>query len=843
MGHRRQRHPTVVSRSRRLIFALALCGCQRGEDRVVVVRGADNEIAATSERIVIDGELAEPDWNRRGHPRSFVSAGELARPYSQVRLLHDATTLYIGLYAADQDVRSTDHFDISIGALQLAVNPNGVVTPTVFGVRAAHDLDGTLDDSHDEDEEWLIELAIPLAQTELAIGGRPVNFRAARCDTPKDGNTRCAEWASALTLDGPAPPFVARPGDLAITDVTVVPMSPNREAGELAHQTVIVRGERIASLSPTASTKLPAGITAIDGRGKWLMPGLADMHVHTWRDDDLTMFLAAGVTTIRNMWGSPQQLMWRSQIAYGERLGPTIVTAGNLIDGDPPDWAGSTVLTNPADAEGIVATQQADGYDFVKSVNQLSREAYVALVAAVKRHGMTLVGHVPFAVGVDGALAAGQRSIEHLDGYLAALVPPGTALPPIDASEARDRAVLAKLDLGRLPGLIERTRAAGTWNCPTLVALDHIGSLDDTAGLRERTTWLDAVPAAITARWGPIDGFAAEDYATVRAGNARLRELLAALVASGAPILVGTDTGVSFVVPGEALHEEIELMVAAGIPRARVMHAATADAWQFLGSPHEAGVVEPGARADLVLTSIDPLTAPLALVPDGVIVRGTWLPHDELEAKLADIVRREAHVAPSLPPLAHESGHYLTTLDGTLVGEERIAVSDATIVGTVADLSEAMQATYDIAPDRASVTARYHGVTLHATASVAGGAVDVRGNDLSGRPIAIHQSALASALLVVRGVGASIAIARGLDGMPVGGKRVVTALELGYFPAVELASARYAIERKPDRAGQRVFAIAATRSGSTVTSELVIAASGELIGETTGREVIALTRR
>ncbi len=200
MGHRRQRHATVVSRTRRLTLALALCGCQRGEGRVVVVRGADNEIAATRERIAIDGELDEPDWNRRGHPRSFVSAGELARPYSQVRLLHDATTLYIGLYAADQDVRSTDHFEVAIGALQLAVNPNGVVTPPLFGVRAAHDLDGTLDDPRDEDEEWLVELSLPLSETALAIGGPPVNFRAARCDTPKDGVMRCAEWASAVTL-------------------------------------------------------------------------------------------------------------------------------------------------------------------------------------------------------------------------------------------------------------------------------------------------------------------------------------------------------------------------------------------------------------------------------------------------------------------------------------------------------------------------------------------------------------------------------------------------------------------------------------------------------------------
>jgi hypothetical protein len=121
---------------------------------------------------------------------------------------------------------------------------------------------------------------------------------------------------------------------------------------------------------------------------------------------------------------------------------------------------------------------------------------------------------------------------------------------------------------------------------------------------------------------------------------------------------------------------------------------------------------------------------------------------------------------------------------------------------------------------------------------VTGGAADVHGNDLSGRTIAIHEPAPTGALLVVRGVGTSLAIAHRLDGIAIGGKRVVFALELGYFPAVEIASVRYAIERKPDRAGQRVFAIAATRSGSTVTSELVVDASGDVLGGTSGHELL-----
>jgi hypothetical protein len=115
--------------------------------------------------------------------------------------------------------------------------------------------------------------------------------------------------------------------------------------------------------------------------------GLADMHVHTWHDDDLTLFLAAGVTTVHNMWGVEQHVTWRSQIARCERLGPTIVTAGSLTDGGPPDWPGSVVLTESGDAEQLVSRQKAIGYDFLKPVSQLSKQAYQALAAAASDTG------------------------------------------------------------------------------------------------------------------------------------------------------------------------------------------------------------------------------------------------------------------------------------------------------------------------------------------------------------------------------------------------------------------------------------------------------------------------
>ena len=150
----------------------------------------------THDTFELDGELREPDWNRIGDPKTFTSNGADARPFSQVRLLHDATNLYVGLYAADQDIKTTDHFELSIGSLAFTVNPLGQITPAIPGVRAGHDTDGTIDHPDDEDEEWVIEVVVPRER----IGGVSQPFAVRRCDTPKDGVVRCGTWDAQILL-------------------------------------------------------------------------------------------------------------------------------------------------------------------------------------------------------------------------------------------------------------------------------------------------------------------------------------------------------------------------------------------------------------------------------------------------------------------------------------------------------------------------------------------------------------------------------------------------------------------------------------------------------------------
>lgn len=195
-----------------LAVAVALsCGCKRHEpavrdqpsDRGAVAKPrAGDVIPHTTGPIKIDGEWHEPDWPQTALRGQFVGDdGQLARPSSELRLLHDDKDLIVALYAADDNIQSTDAFDLTVGKLALRFDATGKVTPATPGVRAAVDMDeGTIDNPKDNDEEWVVELAIPLAQTGLAPGAH-VPIHAARCDTPKRQPQRCSSWAGSLTVE------------------------------------------------------------------------------------------------------------------------------------------------------------------------------------------------------------------------------------------------------------------------------------------------------------------------------------------------------------------------------------------------------------------------------------------------------------------------------------------------------------------------------------------------------------------------------------------------------------------------------------------------------------------
>ncbi|HEY6307044.1 MAG TPA: amidohydrolase family protein [Candidatus Angelobacter sp.] len=294
---------------------------------------------------------------------------------------------------------------------------------------------------------------------------------------------------------------------VVFVDVTVVPMDKEQI---LPHQTVVVVGRRILEVASVASVKVPRGALKIDGKGKYLMPGLADMHVHFIRpaipgqfqpsaskdyaqeNQDLALlFVGNGVTTVRNMWGDPAIDAFAKEVDAGRVLGPHIYSTGPVTDGNPPLWEGARIIETREQAEKAVRSDKQAGYIAVKVVDRLSKDAYQALVAAAQEQGIPAVGHVPTAVGLSGAIAARQYSIEHLTGFWQALQADTSA-----AQKKSPRELVQQADLKKLSGIVQAIRAADVWNCPILAVGNHI--------IRTDAVWFQQqslVPPAIVERY------------------------------------------------------------------------------------------------------------------------------------------------------------------------------------------------------------------------------------------------------------------------------------------------------------------------------------------------------
>jgi imidazolonepropionase-like amidohydrolase len=464
----------------------------------------------------------------------------------------------------------------------------------------------------------------------------------------------------------------------------------------LEHQTVLIRGDRIAALGPAASTRVPDGTTRIDGHGKWLMPGLVDMHVHLDDADDGTLYVANGVTTIRNMWGTLETLATRADYAAGRALGPTVYTTGPILDGKPVVWPGSIAIENAEEAEKEVADEKAAGYDFVKVYSRLGKDAYLGILAAAKKHGLRVVGHVPDALGLDSVLAAGgQESIEHLTGYLMAMQEKDS--PALDKGEfgPNSRLVIAHIDDTRLADVVRRSKAAGVWNCVTQIMTEHFAALEHHEALL-RLPGVKYLSPVQLATWDPkksfrAQGMTAEDFAAERARAAFNKRLTRALHDAGARLLLGTDTSNPFVIAGFSIHEELALFVEAGLTPFEALRAGTADAAEFLHAEREFGRVAPGLRADLILVDGNPLAdVHNAARTRGVVLRGQWLPAAKLEAALDQLAKDRAGPPASAtggldwfqsaPALALTGGQVAWTaafnvsFDGTPTGATRLAV-------------------------------------------------------------------------------------------------------------------------------------------------------------------------
>jgi imidazolonepropionase-like amidohydrolase len=405
----------------------------------------------------------------------------------------------------------------------------------------------------------------------------------------------------AAAVPAPQTPSLA----LAITNVSVITMTAGE--GVLSDRTVVISGDRIAAIGPPRSTPVPQNARTIDGRGKYLIPGLADMHVHLEyfdQPDVLRLFVTNGITTVRNMDGRPYLLEWKKKIAFGDLQGPRIYTAGPLLDGKPPVRPDNTVVETDAEGRAAVDAQAAAGYDFVKVYSALSPQAFAGIVAAAKAHRLPVSGHVPRGVGLDAALKAGLHSIEHVADFAAA----------IQADEApawSKRYLSMPVNPERMKEVAGRLSKAAVWSVPTLIQSER--ELLRSEQITERLTLAEVklIPEDGRKIWeGQARRVAArlddDDWKLVAAGRAHRLMMVDALHKGGVQILAGSDTPNPFVVPGFSLHDELALLVQAGLTPAAALASATRDAARFLDASNW-GTIVTGSVADLVLLEANPL--------------------------------------------------------------------------------------------------------------------------------------------------------------------------------------------------------------------------------------------
>ncbi|HYG47856.1 MAG TPA: amidohydrolase family protein [Allosphingosinicella sp.] len=447
--------------------------------------------------------------------------------------------------------------------------------------------------------------------------------------------------AMSLLLGAPAC-AQARPGLYAITDVTVVPMDRERL---LSGRTVIVRDGRIESVGAARTTRIPAGAVRIDGRGRYLLPGLAEMHAHVpggndrqWTEDVLFLYAANGITFARGMLGAPAHLELRSRLERGELIGPRLYTSG-------PSLNGNSVAT-PEAGRRMVAEQKAAGYDFLKIHPGLDRARYDAIAAAAREQGMPFGGHVPDAVGLARALEAKQATVDHLDGYMPLLLRDGYT-PPEGSGGFFGYDLADAVDEGKIAQVALLTRRSGVWNVPTDSLMHHMLLPDlGEAELLAREE-MRYVPRQMLAGWKQARaGLRSQpDYDPARAARfiAVRARLIRALHDSGAGLLLGSDAPQVFNVPGFSLHRELAYLVQAGLTPYQALATGTREVARFLGTPDDFGTVQPGRRADLILIEGDPLKDVANLRRRaGVMVGGRWLPEAEIKAGLAAIAARRA---------------------------------------------------------------------------------------------------------------------------------------------------------------------------------------------------------
>ena len=419
----------------------------------------------------------------------------------------------------------------------------------------------------------------------------------------------------------------ANPRSLALTHVTLIDTTGGPAKPDM---TVVIAGNRIIEVAKSDQIRPPSNTETVNANGKFLIPGLWDMHVHWYEKDYLPLFIANGVTGTRQMYGAPVFQQWRKEIEAGELLGPHLLIPSPIVDGPKPVWPGSIAVANASEGRQAVIQVKRGGADFVKVYSLLSRDAYFAIADESKKQGIPFEGHVPDSVTLEEASNAGQVSVEHLTGVLAAcssreaelLKSAQATVEAIDAGQlptvrysgpefrARQKLALETYSSQKAETVFGELKKNHTWQCPTLTVLRSMAYSEDPSFANDPR--LKYLPRDIVSSWDPkADPFlknkTAEDWAISKKVFSKDLELVGAMERAGVEILAGTDTLNPYCLPGFSLHDELGLLVQAGLTPLQALQAATLNSARFMGRENDLGTVAPGKIADLVLLDANPL--------------------------------------------------------------------------------------------------------------------------------------------------------------------------------------------------------------------------------------------
>ena len=429
----------------------------------------------------------------------------------------------------------------------------------------------------------------------------------------------------------------------AFTNVTVLPMTSDAAVPD---QTVIVEDGVITEVGPADEVDVPRGATEIDGTGRFLMPGLAEMHAHVPPGDNppreevediLFLYVANGITTIRGMLGSAYQIPLADEIERGEVLGPNFYVGAPSINGSS--------APTPADAEALIRAHVQAGYDLQKIHPGVSREAWDHMVAVAQPLGFTYSGHVPADVGLVHAIETGMSTVDHLDGYIQA-VASDDVQAQVSAGPISLGGLARGFDQAKLDDIIRMTIEHDVYVVPTQYLWRNLYGATDADEMLQQPEMRYVSPATREG-WRRRAGGGSGPPEEVALYLDLRDRILKALSDAGAGILMGTDSPQLFNVPGFALHRELRVMAEAGMSNYEILKSGTATVGEYvashLGLDGNFGTVAPGQRADLVLLGSNPLDD-LANLFDraGVMVRGRWVSGEEIDAGLEALAAKNA---------------------------------------------------------------------------------------------------------------------------------------------------------------------------------------------------------